>query len=311
MNSNSNVSTNEDTDKYWQTISEEQSHISKILSNLKGILITTEEFERINEEIKEIQQRINPTNSNSVMDKEPEKKEIKSFILFDIHKDHDNKTYVPYVVTDLDIKSTRNLIDKKIEKKKLKSKGYDEYSKLVKDLIMEGTPEYLMHDENSATNNDNRRVSAVYESTNSDKKTGMYRINPSAKSLVRFIEQKFTIKANTKALEQIEGIIHQYLPNISISHSENFEIYVNFASSFKVSDTDSYNAANNRYKNSYMKDNMEKISAKTELSDEDCNYLKEMVMTSINAYYELAKQNQDFDFNFIEGLGGKPMGKGD
>ena len=221
---------------------------------------------------------------------------LNGFVLFDF--DENGK---PYVMSDLDLQNSHNLIDVSNEQNKINS-SFSDYSKLINDLLIYGEPEIL---NGEIPSNIERILDKVYLDNERNKPTKMIRIRPRRNSLVRFVTQKVVLRSDTEIFKQVLSIIKEILPNAQIDTNKDFVLYVNIASLIKGEATDSYNVCINRYnrKSLLYKLLLENIH-KSSLTDEECSLLKDIVHMSMNAYYELEKKNEHLKFDIIKQIGG-------
>lgn len=225
------------------------------------------------------------------------KVELKSFVLFEI-----DKTGEPYVVSDLDFHNRNNLIDEGTPNDKLGGAFHD-YSTLIKDLLVygvpgcmkDGTPAYI-----------EKILSNVNYDNDRNYPTGMVRIRPTRNSLVRFISQKVVLHTNTRIHEQVVSILQEVIPNVKIDHDKDFSLYLNFASSIKSGDFDSYEEAIKRYsRHGLLYKLFLSDDKKVELTEEECSMLRDIINLSLDAYLKLEKDNKYLEFDIVNQIGGK------
>lgn len=232
-------------------------------------------------------------------DVKEEKTVLKGFVLFDF-----DENFIPYVINDLDVNNRNSLIDDSIPQKKMSS-GFDDYSKLVHDLLIYGKPE-LIANSTSQVYYMSRIVSNVCYDEAQTRSTGMVRIRPLRSSLVRFMTKEVVLSPNTEIYRQVTNMIREMLPNVSIDLDKEFSIFINFASSLKITDTDSYSEAIHRIdRRSPLYKLFLVPSGKTKLTDGECDLLKDVLLLSLNAYKELENRNKDLKFDFISQIGGR------
>lgn len=224
---------------------------------------------------------------------------LNGFVLSDFNNDGK-----PYILSDLDLKG--KMIDKAIELNKLK-KGFESYSKLVNELFLIGNTEKLNNNDAQGYNTD-RLNEPVYYDPNSrahDNETGMYRLKYDRNGVERFVEQRIVLHHGTRKYQQVLDIIKEVLPDVEFDNSKDFNLYINFASAMKLSDTDMYSAAINRYKNKSPLYNLFiGDKNKEELSLQECKLLKEMINMTLDAFLELEKINPNLYFDIIRQMGG-------
>lgn len=236
--------------------------------------------------------------AHKVEHQEIKKVELKGFILFDF--DENNQTYV---VSDLDLNSKDNLIDKMILHDRINS-SFEDYNMLVHDLLVYGNLRILK--DGSPYGIEKLLNSVYFDKDSRNHQTGMVRMRPLRNSLVRFISQKVLLHPHTEMHRQVVGIIQEIMPNVDIDMDKDFSLHINFSSAIKKADTDSYDEAINRYlrKSPLYKLFLEK-NDKTKLTDEECNLLRDIINMSINSYYELEKRNERLRFDIIDQIGVK------
>ena len=91
------------------------------------------------------------------------------------------------------------------------------------------------------------------------------------------------------------------------SDDEEFGIFINYASCFKMADEGLYDVAISRRdkKKSYLVQTfVDNFKNKTEFSDEECKMFEQMVILTLNAYEDLRKNNDNFSFSIIDSMGG-------
>ena len=229
------------------------------------------------------------------------KTNLRGFILFDF--DEKNQ---PYILTDLDPSSKNNLIDRVIETGKLKS-GFKSFNKLIADLLLLGDTEKLSNNDSHGYNNYKTIEPIYWNLSNRSQKnaTGMHRIRPQQNDVARFIEQKVVLHSGTTIYEQVTGIIKEIVPGVSFVPSEDFNLYINFASAMKETDLDVYKEAIHRYsRGSALYKMFVGKKEKEELTEKECELLREFVHISLETYAELEKKNPNLKFNVIEQIGG-------
>lgn len=229
-----------------------------------------------------------------------EKLQSKAFILFD----YDPKEKVPYVLSDLDEKGSKNQIDDSIEKYKMVSNGYNDFNDLIDDLILYGAPEIALEN----TDKLNKLIRPVYYNDSAysmvkskmKNATGMFRIRPRISTYLRFIDEKIVFAPNTEKLKQISELLESRLPNISIDNSKSFTIFINYLDSLKLKDTDSYSISQKRRGVSELK---ELIYTKNETyTDEELFKIGKIIDMTLEAYQKLKIINNSFKFDAIEKL---------
>ena len=224
---------------------------------------------------------------------------LNGFVLCDFNNDGK-----PYLLDDLDQKS--KMIDRSIELNKLK-KGFDSYSKLINELFLIGNTEKLDNNDSQGYNTDRLNEPVYYDPKNRthENETGMYRLKYDRNGVERFIEQRIVLHHGSKIHLQVMEIINEVLPDVEFDTSKDFNLYINFASAMKLSDTDMYSTAINRYKNRSPLYNLFIANKnKEELSLQECKLLREMINMSLNAFLELENINPNLHFDIIKQIGG-------
>lgn len=257
-------------------------------------------------EIKEYFNRINEIElgfkTSVELPKENSKKVVlNGFVLCDFDKD--NK---PYILSDLDLASKDKMIDKSIETNKLK-KGFDSYSKLVNELFLLGNTEKLDNNDSQGYNID-RLNEPVYRDPKNrihENETGMYRLKYDRNGVESFIEQRIVLHHDTKIYKQVVEIIKGILPNVEFENSKDLNLYINFASLMKLTDVDGYSDAMRRYDRcSPLYKLFIGDRDKEQLTDSECQLLKDIINMSLNAFLELEKVNPNLHFDIIRQMGG-------
>lgn len=233
----------------------------------------------------------------TLFDKKEEKSEIclKGFVLFDF--DNNN---VPYVLSDLDPGNMRNFIDESIEKGKLRI-AYEDYSKLLNDLLLIGEPEILTMDVSAP----HQILDKVYLDKERQQSTNMVRIRPTRNSNVRFMSEKVVLKPEMPIFGQVVDLLEETLPNVKIDRTKEFKLHINYCSAIKMTDEDSYHAAINRYyKNGPLQQLFTQLNSGASLSDEQRTFLKDIINMTLNAYKTLEQKNSGIRCDIINVIGG-------
>ena len=293
---------------YFEKLNDLQKTVLDVKREVDENLLSVGRFNELVENLNNIFREINLLEEgnlqNSNMTVNNNMIPIKSFVLFDYYDN--GKEFVPYVVSDLNPKSKSNLIDNSFDRGQLGC-GFKDFEELINDLILLGEPRYIEASSSSISSNQGKIVNRVYYDNNNEKETGILRIRPRNNSILRFFEQKVMIKPGTKVFEQIKNIILKYLPNVQISDDEEFGIFINYASCFKMADEGLYDVAISRRdkKKSYLVQTfVDNFKNKTEFSDEECKMFEQMVILTLNAYEDLRKNNDNFSFSIIDSMGG-------
>ena len=269
--------------------------VQKALTALNSYNITDDEkyslLDEYNSKLDAIiaSRKIKPTENDKMV--------IKGFVLFDYRKD-ESENLVPYIITDLDAGHKYTAIDASVPRDKLISKGYQDFNNLIDDITMLGEPRALLE----RTDKLSSYVRPVYKTTSahdyvkttSDNTTGMIRIRPTKTSLVRFIEERIPLNPTDKNYEAIKSLIESKFENVTLSDG-GFNLYINYLTSFKLKDTDSYMACNKRFNISILG----KLLHNEELSQEDLDELSKAIDASIEAYQKLSEINSSFKFKSI------------
>lgn len=293
--SSSSYSSNTSND--FEKMANLQNSLDEMIDLVKKNGINEELLETIKNITYEIENFDKGLNPGAIGDKTT----LKGFVLFDFDENN-----VPYVVSDLDPNSKRNLIDKSIEPRKLVA-GYKSYDKLISDLLLLGEPEKLVYNDSQGFNTD-RISSPLYNGTLSRTQkftTGMYKIRPQRNGVARFIEQKVVLYPNTEVYNQVTGIIKEILPNVDFVDDENLQLYINFASLMKRSDESGHKEAMKRYDRQSSLYKLFISDNKDRLTDKECDLLREIVKMTLNAYSDLSSKNPLLEFGIIEKIGGK------
>ena len=240
-------------------------------------------------------------NELSKYDSSDEKKvvDLQGFVLFDVNEENET-----HVVTDLDIKNKDNFIDESMDKTKLAS-SLNQYNGLIDDLLSYGEPGIIK--KNMSSSGTDKIVANVYLDPRSKKNpTKMVVIRPHTTSVVRFLSQRFVINPGTKVFGQVMNILQELLPGISINNTEPFAIYLNFVSSIQRNTEEVYHVGISRYnKQSNLYNLLTHMSSKEELTEEECEMLKDYIKLTLNAYSELENKNENLSFDIINQIGGK------
>lgn len=284
---------------YYTKISEIRSRVLLLIDKVikEGYNQSIEEiYNDICIEIKNYQNS-NTEQTNENVDSQLQ---LSGFVLFDFGQDN-----IPYVLEDLNVKGKNSLIDSSIISNKLNS-GFSDYSNLIRDLLLYGKPEVLQNG-NTMAYADKIMGSVFYDET-SKVPTGMVRIRPSKSSIVRFVSKAVVLKPGTEIYEQVTNLLREILPNIMIDESKSFSLFINFSSSLKKSSTDPYDEAIKRFNKKgplYKLFFTNKHDQKQSLSSHELDLLREIILMTLNSYYELEKYNDKLCFDIIAQIGGK------
>ena len=147
-----------------------------------------------------------------------------------------------------------------------------------------------------------RQVRPVYKTTNAHEMinttaanaTGMIRIRPTRTSLVRFIEEKIPLKPDNKNFQVIKDLIESKFKNVIVSDT-GFNLYINYMTTFKAKDTNTYIQCNKRYNSSVLGEILEKDV----LSQDDIEELSKAIDAAIDVYKKLHEMNNGFKFDSI------------
>ena len=275
------------------------SSLQNKLLQYENLILSEREFDEVNKEllscftdIDNIKMRLvnkkydTENNLNNIL--------LRGFVLCDF--DEENQ---PYILSDLEPSKKNKMIDASIEPKKVK-KGYEDFSRLINDLFMFGNTEKL--DNNDGQGNTERVCDAVwYDPNERTKKTGMYRIKWDKVGVERFVEQRIVLHTGTVMYEQVINIIREIVPNVLFDSSMDVNLYINYASALKRDDKGLYNVAINRFDRRsplYKLFNVPKN--KTELSNEECELLKDIIHASLDAFSKLKDINPDVHVDVIK-----------
>lgn len=225
---------------------------------------------------------------------------LKGFVLFDF--DNNN---VPYVVSDLDPNNMRNFIDNSIEKRKLVN-AYNDYSKLIKDLLLIGEPELISVNAKAAS----LILDKVFTDKDRNTATNMVRIRPTRNSQVRFMSEKVCLRPGMAIFEQVIQLIEEILPNVKIDRFKDFNLYINYCSAIKWMAEDSYHAAINRYyKNSLLQRMFKSLNEESKLSDGEYKLLRDIINMTLSSYSVLEQKNPNIKCNIVDSMkGGRTRG---
>ncbi|MBR3116862.1 MAG: hypothetical protein IKF36_03195 [Bacilli bacterium] len=296
------ISLQEDCQNTWRIFKDIDDKTAIKLTNIQDMINELKTRKFMNEEetniIHNISQQLHSIKKDILFGniKTGSKLPIKGFVLFDYDKNgKENKN--TYITTDLDINSTKNLIDNSINGSRLLS-GYNDFCELIDDILLFGKPKILLENTDKLA----RLVSPVYRPTKSGRivrslkyATGMLRIRPTRVSFVRFIDEKVEIMPNTKKMIQIKELLTSKYPGIEINESSPFTIYLNMSSGFKYDDFDAYNVPINRQESSELR-----VVLKNKKDIYDANELKiisEAIDMSMKTYSDLESISENFDFN--------------
>ena len=255
-------------------------------------------------EIKECFDKINEVElglKTPVLSSKEENKKVilNGFVLCDFNRD--NK---PYILSDLDL--TSKMIDRAIEPNKLK-KGFDSYSKLVNDLFLLGNTEKLDNNDSQGFNMDklNEPVYRDYKNRTQENKTEMYRLKYDRNGVERFIEQRIVLHHGTKMYEQVVEIMKGILPDVEFDNTRDLNLYINFSSLMKLTEVDGYGDAIKRYdRHSPLYKMFIEDKNKEQLTDSECELLKDIINMSLDAFLELEKINPNLHFDVVKQMGG-------
>jgi len=267
-----------------------------------------EKIDELNEKINERKQSLAPV-------------EIKTFALFDTD-DQSKKTFLyEDLLGDNPFIDMNAIIGNNVSEE---DKNYQQnISKLIGDIMLFGECEY-MHSINTSSSNYGDKIEGIIYRTDDkgnvlrEEKTPLWRIRPTPRSNVRFIERKIVIPQNSELFNQVKAIIQKRLPKVIIPSGESFTLMVNLGCAIKMSDTEIYTTAYRRFKDrdvkplslfyengNYGKQGQKATKLKTKLSDEECKAFDAFVVTSLQSLYEMSKEDPLYDFSFIDGMGGE------
>ena len=271
-----------------------QRSINEITTNKKYTDIEVQNvLNNIEENIRKVKSDLLKNELND------DKLAIKSFILFDYYLD-DDKIKKTYILTDLDDKNNKTMIDNSLDRSKIKINGYDDFNELIDDLIINGDPS-ILKDKNDKLN---KLIKPVYYTQNAhqiikskmDNATGMYRIRPTLTSFVRFIDEKIQIDNNSSNFEIIVNILESKLENVQINRNEPFILYINYLDAFKASDTEAYRISIKRQEKSKLRE----LLKKDKLDENDLKELTDIIDKTIDSFKKLKEINSNFDFKTID-----------
>ena len=271
-----------------------QRSINEITTNKKYTDIEVQNvLNNIEENIRKVKSDLLKNELND------DKLAIKSFILFDYYLD-DDKIKKTYILTDLDDKNNKTMIDNSLDRSKIKINGYNDFNDLIDDLIINGDPS-ILKDKNDKLN---KLIKPVYYTQNAhqiikskmDNATGMYRIRPTLTSFVRFIDEKIQIDNNSSNFEIIVNILESKLENVQINRNEPFILYINYLDAFKASDTEAYRISIKRQEKSKLRE----LLKKDKLDENDLKELTDIIDKTIDSFKKLKEINSNFDFKTID-----------
>ena len=109
---------------------------------------------------------------------------------------------------------------------------------------------------------------------------------------------------------QFVNIVREIIPNVYFDNSSDINLYINYASAMKIYDDSFYNVAINRFeRKSSLYRLFNEPKNKTELSDRECELLKEIIHNSLDAFSKLGEINSDLHIGVIENIeGGRTRG---
>ena len=268
------------------------SSLQNKLSEYEFNILSERQFKDVRKElfdcfvkVDEILVRLQKSN---VADETKNKILLRGFVLCDC--DENNR---PYILDDLELSSKNKMIDKSIEPKKLK-KGFDAYNKLVNDLFLLGNTEKLDNNDSYGYNIDRLNEAVYWDTKNKthENETGMYQIKGERNGVERFVEQRIVLHNNTLIHKQVIDIIREILPNVEFDSSGDINIYINYASAMKRDDEHLYNIAINRFtQKSLLYKIFNEPKNKTQLSDNECDLLKDIIHASLDAFSKLDEIN--------------------
>lgn len=298
-------------DDYSTVLSEKQDILFQFEKIINENYLTQKRINEIVSEIQKIEAFLLGKRENT--EELVEKKdlvELKSFVLFNYQES--GREIKPYILDDLNTASKDNFIDKVLTSKELAT-GFQDFNILIEDLLLLGNPRYIDSENSSVSTNSHKIINRIYYENNNKHYTGMVRIRPKTSSTLRFVIQEVTFKANTRALEQIIDIFYKHLPNIKIDSDKNFKVNLNIVSGLKKSDKELYDEAISRRdnkKNLFIIKFIDKFNNNEELTKEECELFEQMLILSLNAFYELSQNNDKLNFGVIDKIGGMtPYGR--
>jgi len=104
--------------------------------------------------------------------------------------------------------------------------------------------------------------------------------------------------------KQVTDIIKEIVPNVEFVDSKDVYLYINFASSMKRQDVDTYTKAMKRYdRKSLLYSLFIEDKGKERLSEKECDLLKECIHMTFESYSQLEKINPNLKFDIIKQMG--------
>lgn len=234
---------------------------------------------------------------------------LQSFILFDYELDEYGQKR-PYIIQDLDESSNKTLIDVSLDRQKLLSNGYYDFNDLIDDLLLHGEPRILSGGNFSRKD---KIINPVFYTESQygrvDNKmqnsTGMLRIKPNLTSYTRFVDEKVEFLHRTTKFKQITELIKSLIPGIVIDEEKDFGIFINIMDAFKMKDKSGYLTAIHRQAQSKLRDVLK--TKNSSFTDEELEYIANMIKLSMKTFSDLEKINDAFDFSVINKIKNKTL----
>lgn len=306
--------------KYYEYLTELQQKLDPIKARIDrlevGALTGTDELEKNLKVLEEEIEKELKTKEKIVIKPVP----IKAFVLLD----NDDESQKSFLYEDLlgenPFIETQAIVGNDVSSDDI---NYQQnISKLINELIVDGKCEYMNSVNTSYENYADKIESIIYKKDKDgkvvrDEKTPLWRIRPTPRSNVRFVEKKVILPKNSEILHQVKEIILKYLPNVIISEEEDFPLIINFGCGIKRADEDLYTTAYRRIKDrtatplalfyekgNYGLQNNKAVKLKNKLSANDCELLEEYISSSLQSFYEMSKKDSTYDFSFIDEMAG-------
>lgn len=208
---------------------------------------------------------------------------IKGFILFA----YDPKTEKTFILEDVD--------------KNKPDSWKKDLSKMLYDLHVFGASEQLLTSHNS------RLTTPVYDvdskgniDRTSRSLSSLWLTKPTLNSSVKYFERKIVLEKGSKKYQDMINLLKEYIKNVA--EEPKFKLSVCYAIIYTNSKgNDITNEAKKRKNQATRMDN---ILDKENWDDEDLKVIREMIEKSLDAYDEIRKLTEGYNFDFIDQLRG-------
>lgn len=220
----------------------------------------------------------------------------KAFVLFDVDKE-----MKPYICDDMISSFIDNNVNLEL--------GYEDFNKLINDLISSGEMEIISSNISSVSDVTHYCMLPVYydkTQRTASNATGLIRLKPRKNSDLRFVCREFILKKDSEIYSQVVTLLSRMFSNMKIDLNEDFKFIMNFAAGLKNSNEAIYSESIKRYKNSYLKKLLldDRENVKQRLNEDEIGILEDIIKATLEGYNKLQAMVEEFDFNIIDSLTG-------